>query len=61
MLILYSLSADRYFCTMRWSTDHRDHKLAADRARKTSGCVFNVSAVFSQKTVMFMPCTLLEQ
>ena len=26
----------RYFCTARWSTDHRERKLAADRARKTS-------------------------
>jgi len=61
MLLLYCLSADRYFCTTRWSTDHRERKRAADRARRTSGCVLNVSAVFSQKTMMFMPCTLLEE
>jgi len=50
----------RYFCTTRWSTNHREHKLAADRARKTSGSVLNESSVFSQKTVQFMPCTLFE-
>jgi len=50
----------RYFCTTRWSTDHRERKLAADRARKTSGLVLNESSVCSQKTVKFMPCTLFE-
>jgi len=49
-----------YVCTTRWSTDHRERKLAADRARKTSGWLLNESSVFSQKTVKFMPCTLFK-
>jgi len=48
------------FCTTRWSMDHRERKLAADRPRKISGWVLNESSVFSQKIVKFMPCTLFE-